>query len=49
VNPTDVHDKGLSSSSVGMLGSVTLGVASVAPAYALTATPRCSPHESALG
>ncbi|WP_028936027.1 APC family permease [Pseudonocardia spinosispora] len=35
---TDVHAKGLSSGSVGMWGSVTLGVSSVAPAYTLTAT-----------
>lgn len=38
VSSTDVHEKGLSGGSVGMLGSVTLGVASVAPAYTLTAT-----------
>jgi len=36
--PSDVHDKGLSSGSVGLLGSVTLGVACVAPAYTLTVT-----------
>ncbi|WP_232668102.1 APC family permease [Pseudonocardia sp. TRM90224] len=34
----DVHEKGLSGGSVGLWGSVTLGVSSVAPAYALTAT-----------
>ncbi|MDN5857999.1 MAG: APC family permease [Pseudonocardia sp.] len=34
----DVHGKGLSSGSVGLLGNVTLGVSSVAPAYTLTAT-----------
>ena len=37
-NPADVHEKGLSGGSVGLLGSVTLGVSSVAPAYTLTAT-----------
>ncbi|MFC5995869.1 APC family permease [Pseudonocardia hispaniensis] len=35
---SDVHVKGLSSGSVGLLGSMTLGVSSVAPAYTLTAT-----------
>jgi len=35
---TDVHEKGLSGGSVGLLGSITLGVSSVAPAYTLTAT-----------
>ena len=35
---SDVHGKGLSGGSVGLLGSVTLGVSSVAPAYTLTAT-----------
>src|SRR5580765_4235433 len=35
---SDVHEKGLSGGSVGLLGSVTLGVSSVAPAYTLTAT-----------
>lgn len=34
----DVHPKGLSGGSVGLWGSVTLGLSSVAPAYALTAT-----------
>lgn len=34
----DLHGKGLSGGSVGLLGSVTLGVSSVAPAYTLTAT-----------
>ena len=34
----DVHEKGLSGGSVGLLGSVTLGVSSVAPAYTFTAT-----------
>lgn len=34
----DLHEKGLSGGSVGLWGSVTLGVSSVAPAYALTAT-----------
>ncbi len=34
----DLQDKGLSHNSVGVLGSVVLGVSSVAPAYALTAT-----------
>lgn len=35
---TDLADKGLSRNSVGVLGSVVLGISSVAPAYALTAT-----------
>jgi amino acid transporter len=35
---TDLQDKGLSRNSIGVLGSVVLGVSSVAPAYALTAT-----------
>ncbi|WP_313676716.1 APC family permease [Mycolicibacterium sp.] len=34
----DLHEKGLSANSVGVLGSVVLGISSVAPAYALTAT-----------
>ena len=34
----DLHDKGLSRNSVGVLGSVVLGISSVAPAYCLTAT-----------
>ena len=34
----DLQDKGLSHNSVGVLGSVVLGISSVAPAYALTAT-----------
>ena len=34
----DLQDKGLSRNSVGVLGSVVLGISSVAPAYALTAT-----------
>ena len=34
----DLQDKGLSHNSVGVLGSVILGISSVAPAYALTAT-----------
>ena len=34
----DLKDKGLSRNSVGVLGSVVLGISSVAPAYALTAT-----------
>ncbi len=34
----DVHEKGLSGGAVGLLGSITLGVSSVAPAYTLTAT-----------
>ena len=34
----DLHEKGLSRNSVGVLGSVFLGISSVAPAYALTAT-----------
>ncbi len=34
----DLQDKGLSHDSVGVLGSVVLGISSVAPAYALTAT-----------
>jgi amino acid transporter len=35
---SDLHEKGLSSGAVGLLGSITLGVSSVAPAYTLTAT-----------
>jgi amino acid transporter len=35
---SDLQDKGLSRNSIGVLGSVVLGVSSVAPAYALTAT-----------
>ena len=35
---SDLQDKGLSHNSVGVLGSVVLGISSVAPAYALTAT-----------
>jgi len=35
---SDLQDKGLSRNSVGVLGSVVLGISSVAPAYALTAT-----------
>lgn len=35
---TDLQDKGLSHNSVGVVGSVVLGISSVAPAYALTAT-----------
>jgi amino acid transporter len=34
----DLIDKGLSHNSIGLLGSVVIGVASVAPVYALTAT-----------
>ena len=34
----DLQEKGLSRNSVGVFGSVVLGVSSVAPAYALTAT-----------
>ncbi len=34
----DLKDKGLKHGSVGAVASVVLGVASVAPAYALTAT-----------
>ncbi len=34
----DLQDKGLSRNSVGVLGSVVLGISSVAPAYVLTAT-----------
>ncbi len=34
----DLKDKGLSRNSVGVLGSVVLGISSVAPAYVLTAT-----------
>ena len=33
-----MEEKGLSRNSVGVLGSVVLGISSVAPAYALTAT-----------
>jgi amino acid transporter len=35
---SDLEEKGLSRNSVGVLGSVVLGISSVAPAYALTAT-----------
>ncbi len=35
---TDLEQKGLSKNSVGVLGSVVLGISSVAPAYTLTAT-----------
>src|SRR3712207_8198485 len=34
----DLRAKGLSSNSVGLLASVVLGVSSIAPVYALTAT-----------
>lgn len=34
----DLQDKGLSRNAVGLLGGIVLGVSSVAPAYALTAT-----------
>jgi amino acid transporter len=34
----DLQDKGLSHNSVGLLGGTILGISSVAPAYALTAT-----------
>ena len=34
----DLEDKGLSHDSVGLLGGTVLGISSVAPAYALTAT-----------
>ncbi len=34
----DLRDKGLSRNAVGLLGGTVLGVSSVAPAYALTAT-----------
>ncbi|ORB28585.1 APC family permease [Mycolicibacterium parafortuitum] len=34
----DIQDKGLSHNAVGLLGGTVLGVSSVAPAYALTAT-----------
>ena len=37
-HPEDLDDKGLKHGSVGVFASVVLGVASVAPAYALTAT-----------
>lgn len=35
---TDLEQKGLSQNSIGVLGSVVLGISSVAPAYTLTAT-----------
>ncbi len=38
VSTADTHEKGLSGDSLGLWGSVTLGVSSVAPAYTLTAT-----------
>ena len=34
----DLQEKGLRAGSVGLLGGVVLGISSVAPAYALTAT-----------
>lgn len=34
----DLQDKGLSHNSIGLLGGTVLGISSVAPAYALTAT-----------
>ena len=34
----DLQDKGLSHGAVGLLGGTVLGISSVAPAYALTAT-----------
>jgi amino acid transporter len=34
----DLQDKGLSHNAVGLVGSTVLGISSVAPAYALTAT-----------
>ena len=34
----DLHEKGLSRNSIGVFGSVILGISSVAPAYTLTAT-----------
>jgi hypothetical protein len=34
----DLQDKGLSHNTVGLLGGTVLGMSSVAPAYALTAT-----------
>ena len=34
----DLRSKGLSTNSVGLLASVVLGVSSIAPVYALTAT-----------
>ena len=34
----DLQDKGLSHNSVGLIGSVVLGISSTAPAYTLTAT-----------
>jgi amino acid transporter len=37
-HPEDLKDKGLKHGAVGVFASVVLGVASVAPAYALTAT-----------
>ena len=35
---TDLEDKGLSHNAVGLFGGTVLGISSVAPAYALTAT-----------
>ena len=34
----DLQDKGLSHNAVGLFGGTVLGISSVAPAYALTAT-----------
>lgn len=36
--PDDLHGKGLSEGSVGLIGGTILSISSVAPAYALTAT-----------
>jgi len=35
---SDVHEKGLSKNSIGLLGGIILAIACVAPAYTLTAT-----------
>jgi hypothetical protein len=35
---TDLEDKGLSHNAVGLIGGTVLGISSVAPAHALTAT-----------
>ena len=37
----DIQDKGLEHNAVGLLGSVTIGLASTAPAFSLAATVGC--------
>ena len=40
----DLVDKGLAHDSVGLVAAVAMSVSSVAPAYALTATPGRGPR-----